>query len=409
MELQDRIAIHDNMATLLRIPVNDILPILQFKNVFNLSMADDIWSYNVEEQPLVMIRELSRRGPEAFAKFVDTLVETGHEEVALTLKPNVELFPSQNSSNDSREVPNPSSRKMIVRASSSVHEGRGHYKTNMNRPRGNCVIINNVDFQDELYTTRHGSVEDAKKLRDVFEGLGYRVHYHLNLTASEMMTHLKIAAKDEAIAKERHDSLVVIILTHGSGDVHVDSLVGVDNQEIFFHSQILEMFNNKNCPRLQGKPKMFFIQACRGDKGDEGINMGLEGSYDAIGFSNGNGDPSFARKELKRIPYKKDSTYSDIMVSFSTVRGYLSYRNPASGSWYCTALLAVLAREAHDTELSDMLKHVDKKVQENVSEGGFKQTTSFENIGFNKHFYFNHVMQTYKKSSRSQQRPFHTR
>lgn len=30
---------------------------------------------------------------------------------------------------------------------------------------------------------------------------------------------------------------------------------------------IFEMFNNKNCPALQEKPKIFIIQACRGGKG----------------------------------------------------------------------------------------------------------------------------------------------
>ena len=29
---------------------------------------------------------------------------------------------------------------------------------------------------------------------------------------------------------------------------------------------IFEMFNNKNCPALQEKPKIFIIQACRGGK-----------------------------------------------------------------------------------------------------------------------------------------------
>ena len=35
---------------------------------------------------------------------------------------------------------------------------------------------------------------------------------------------------------------------------------------------IYEFFNNRNCPLLRGKPKFFIVQACRGDRPDQGVN-----------------------------------------------------------------------------------------------------------------------------------------
>ena len=35
---------------------------------------------------------------------------------------------------------------------------------------------------------------------------------------------------------------------------------------------IYEFFNNRNCPLLCGKPKFFIVQACRGDRPDQGVD-----------------------------------------------------------------------------------------------------------------------------------------
>lgn len=61
-------------------------------------------------------------------------------------------------------------------------------------------------------------------------------------------------------------------------------------------------FTADKCPTLAGKPKMFFIQACQGDKLDGGVNMcrtetdGQNNSY--------------------RIP-----TQADFLIAYSTVPG----------------------------------------------------------------------------------------
>lgn len=58
------------------------------------------------------------------------------------------------------------------------------------------------------------------------------------------------------------DSAVVIILSHGkSGDL----IYGTDAETVSME-RILKCFNNENCPALLNRPKMFFVQACRGGK-----------------------------------------------------------------------------------------------------------------------------------------------
>ncbi|XP_078286358.1 caspase-14-like [Rhinoraja longicauda] len=62
----------------------------------------------------------------------------------------------------------------------------------------------------------------------------------------------------------------VFILAHGEeGKIKGTDKKKVDLEEVF------ETFSNENCVLLQSKPKVFVIQACRGDKKDPGVTSGF--------------------------------------------------------------------------------------------------------------------------------------
>jgi caspase 7 len=60
---------------------------------------------------------------------------------------------------------------------------------------------------------------------------------------------------------EYHDALAVIILSHGEAE----KIYGSDGGLIAV-KDILSLFNNINCRLMIGKPKMFFLSACRGSR-----------------------------------------------------------------------------------------------------------------------------------------------
>lgn len=71
------------------------------------------------------------------------------------------------------------------------------------------------------------------------------------------------------------NAAVVCILSHGDdhGLVYgVDSkssgITGVPAAPSVKLRDLISRFNPKQCPDLNGKPKLFFIQACRGDRGE---------------------------------------------------------------------------------------------------------------------------------------------
>ena len=64
---------------------------------------------------------------------------------------------------------------------------------------------------------------------------------------------------------ERSDAFVLIILSHGfEGGL----IYGTDSDEngLRVERDIVVQFNDRNCPALMGKPKMFFFNTCRGSE-----------------------------------------------------------------------------------------------------------------------------------------------
>ncbi|XP_077534649.1 uncharacterized protein LOC144146580 [Haemaphysalis longicornis] len=85
-----------------------------------------------------------------------------------------------------------------------------------------------------------------------------REHFNiLSLPTKE----IKEVLKEVAAEKQQRNSecLVVVLSSHG----HEQGLYGTDGYCVDLQ-QIYDLFDNNNCPALQGKPKLFFIQACRG-------------------------------------------------------------------------------------------------------------------------------------------------
>ena len=60
---------------------------------------------------------------------------------------------------------------------------------------------------------------------------------------------------------ELHSSVVVVLMSHGDRQ----GIYGTDEQIVRLN-EIQDKFTGRNCPALVDKPKMFFIQACRGRK-----------------------------------------------------------------------------------------------------------------------------------------------
>ena len=227
------------------------------------------------------------------------------------------------------------------------------------KPHGIAVIINNFEFHsidaNGRLPTREGSEIDEHNLRVMWKYLGYEVRVHRNLTAAQLSHQLlQIAAEDHG----NFDSFVCCILSHGDRD----SIYGTDGQLVKI-SELARLFNGMNlyCPSLVGKPKLFFVQACRGDDKDQGISS--EESDDG-------GDGL-----CKSLP-----SQADFLLAYSTPPGHRSWRSPRYGSWYISTLCKVFMNNARHHDLLSMLTMVNKELSEAYTTKGYKQCPAPETL-----------------------------
>ena len=195
-------------------------------------------------------------------------------------------------------------------------------------PHGVCVIINNKKFgiykEDRLGTER-----DEENLRITFQYLGYDVEIYRDCKAGEMKAIFK-ALQGRDFSK--HDSFVCCILSHGEDR----KIFGTDGNKVDLDDDIASLFKANNCPGLGGKPKMFFIQACRGVVPTKAVAQGDSGYVVSDGTT-------VTRPKM-----------ADFFFGFASSPGYEALRDTKEGSWYISELCDVFCSRATFTELHKM-------------------------------------------------------
>ncbi|KAL1425672.1 hypothetical protein MTO96_018966 [Rhipicephalus appendiculatus] len=242
-------------------------------------------------------------------------------------------------------------------------------------PRGMCIIINNSNFQGSS-NRRYGSEHDMRQMVDLFSALHFDCIVACDMNASHMKALLSEAARSEEL--QEADCLVVILMSHGKQD----TIRGADGAELHLADDVYTLFNNENCPALHGKPKLFFIQACRGDKEDNATgNTGYE-TADAEPIRPEEPEPSLSsRGECM-------ATWSDMYIAYATIRGYRALRHSTIGSWFLSAVYKVFTQHACTMHLEELMHCVQDEVMSQSSPDGAKQTPSVELRGWRKKLYF---------------------
>ncbi|XP_053678481.1 caspase-like [Anopheles nili] len=126
--------------------------------------------------------------------------------------------------------------------------------------RGIAVIFNQVNFKN--LEKRNGSDKDCDSIHKTLIHLGFDVRVHKDSKQSEIKNELTTIANED---HSNNDCFMLVIMTHGEENtLHA-------SDKIFEQNLLWENFIGANCPTLIGKPKLFFIQACRGRSFDGGV------------------------------------------------------------------------------------------------------------------------------------------
>ena len=248
-------------------------------------------------------------------------------------------------------------------------------------PRGNALIINNESFVNDIYKYRSGSTIDANNLDILFEQLGFKVKVQNNRTYQEMRED--IATFAQKVEHEDSNMAIIVLLSHGE-----DGLVfGTDGRKVP-NEWILGQFDNENCPKLKGKPKLFIFQACRGDDPDYGAPIlipRLDGGteVDAQAFYRPRAGSPTSR------PMPKIPTVEDMLIAYATIPGYVANRDNMRGTWFIESICKVFMKNAADMDIKEMMDEVSHEMRNYESEFGTKQSCSYEVRHFYKKLFFN--------------------
>ncbi|KAM6241126.1 caspase-9 [Porphyrio hochstetteri] len=415
MEEAQRRALRRGRARLVAaLRVAPLWDLLEERGLFTRPMVEELQSAGSRgDQARQLVIDLETRGKQAFPMFLSILRDTGQGDLAAMLIEECECLPAApqlghlrpveletrgEKHNKSVCVP----ERLSIQAESErprippvPAQGSAVDKRNRNLvyelkgdPCGHCLILNNVNFsRDSNLSTREGSDVDCRKLEKRFKALRFDVLTQRDLKAQEMVLELqKLARRDHGAL----DCCVVVILSHGCQTSHIQfpgAIYGTDGRPIPIE-KIVNYFNGSHCPSLRGKPKLFFIQACGGEQKDRGFLVDCDSPGDEAPGSSLESDatpfqaPSADLDEPDAVASLP--TPSDILVSYSTFPGFVSWREVSSGSWYVETLDSVLEQYAQSEDLLNMLLRVANAVS---AKGKYKQIPGCFNF-LRKKFFF---------------------
>lgn len=86
--------------------------------------------------------------------------------------------------------------------------------------------------------------------------------------------------------------------------------------------------------------------------------------------------------------------YTDMLVCYGSLPGFVTNREPTEGSWYINALYDVFLKHAHETNVESMLKKIGDRMNElyGHKKGASNQIPAFTNFYFCRELYFQSVI-----------------
>ncbi|KAM7538965.1 hypothetical protein Aperf_G00000058650 [Anoplocephala perfoliata] len=255
--------------------------------------------------------------------------------------------------------------------------------------RGICIVINNMSYWHPNFQNRGGCDKDEKRVEQVFGDLGFLVKVFRNLSSGEMQSELAYIGRKTDHSS--YDAFVAVIMAHGG----LGELYGVNGDAFPVHQLTLN-FTTEKCPSLAGKPKLFFIQACRGDEYQMGYALPVNGTNEeapATKQEKTSPNPLYIRpqrlesndpKTIEEMPaiaaaklLKKQRlvpSFADFLLSYATLTGFKAQRDPRNGSAYIQTLCQHLEMYGRSRSLLDIVTSVHREVSEKV----FREAESTE-------------------------------
>ena len=209
---------------------------------------------------------------------------------------------------------------------------------------GLAVIISNDYKSNPQYGNLNGTEKDGDALESSFKTLRYTVVRKHNTSLSFLVALLKKVSSGLRYPPS-YKAIAFVFAGHGEAG---GNLITSEGNKISIEGIVRILSpssNDASTTQLGDMARMFFIDACRGEKDDLGFHVTPRGAS-----ANPRGGKPV---ELLRIP----SEPTNIVVAYSTVAGYRSYEIDGQGGIWLQSLAKKLIK--CDCSIGDVLTEVN--------------------------------------------------
>ncbi|ETN64648.1 hypothetical protein AND_003603 [Anopheles darlingi] len=183
-----------------------------------------------------------------------------------------------------------------------------------------AVVLHQHKFKN-AEQNREGSEKDMDKINSFFENYRIDKKIHVNKTAADVRYVMDNIARQNF---SNYSCLIIIIMSHGLMN---DQIAAFDGETYGFEEDIVEKCTSNRT--LDGKPKLFIVQACRGD--------------------------STMTTDSKKTQSKK----SDVLTFQSTYKGFVALRDTQKGTFFIQNFFDLLD-EHRGKDISLINKHLNR-------------------------------------------------
>ncbi|XP_055592967.1 caspase-7-like [Uranotaenia lowii] len=190
---------------------------------------------------------------------------------------------------------------------------------------------------------RQGDEKDVERLKVFFDNYKAKTEFKANQTVKNVKETMRMTKEMDF---SNYSCLIMIIMSHGKKHGIIEAYDGTYD----FENDVVELILANNT--LKNKPKLFFVQSCKGD----------------------------GRMEIDSTSYTTNK--NDILKCFSAYEGTVSYRDPNTGSIFIQKLFNLIDSNPNKEirELMNMLR--DELVSEKIPQAPTDTST------LTKKFYF---------------------
>ncbi|XP_062707568.1 caspase isoform X2 [Aedes albopictus] len=213
----------------------------------------------------------------------------------------------------------------------TIERNSAYYPMN-HKHRGQAIIFAHTTFDKNVkLINRDGNDVDCDMLEKSLKRLRFDVTLHKD---SRMDFILKEMKRVSEMDHSKSDCLLVAVLSHGE-----------EGEEIYAYdkpyqiSSLWTFFTGDQCRTLAGKPKIFIIQASRGNAND--LDFGVKVEKDGV--------------DRYSIP-----TNADFL--FAMIPDFMSFRNTINGSLFIRELCNELNENGQRFDMLTLLTFVVQKV-----------------------------------------------